>query len=173
MFIRVKKIKKDGKSYPYAYLVDNKWYKRGSKKRGKGSRQKVVKYLGRVYSFEKVSDDGFFEYIKIKEEDTENYIRKTSKNKIIKDLVRWELGRHEADKEFFLKNNKIMREEKEVSLKINEGLLCTYTLSRLLNFKFLGDERKDGFSLAKYFVEAGIEVPKEIFIGIFGKGYVS
>jgi len=172
MFIRVKNIKnKKGKVYPYAYLVDNKWYKRGNKEKGRGSRQKVKKYLGRVYSFSKENDKGFFEHLKI--EDIEGYV-KNDKNKIINDMVEWEFFRHNIDKEEFFvdfSNKKVLRWDKEVSLKLNEGLLNSYTLSRLSRFKFTGEEREDGFKMAKYFVEAGIEVPKEVFVGIFNKVY--
>ncbi len=59
-FIRTKKI--DGKEY--AYLVENKWYKRKVKGRGKGPRQKVTKYLGRVHSFDKVNDVDFYNFKK-------------------------------------------------------------------------------------------------------------
>jgi len=172
MFIRVKNIKnKKGKVYPYAYLVDNKWYKRGNKEKGRGSRQKVKKYLGRVYSFSKENDGGFFEHLKI--ENIKGYVKK-DKNKIINDMVEWEFFRHNIDKdEFFVdfSNKKVLRCDKEVSLKLNEGLLNSYTLGRLLRFRFTGEEREDGFKMAKYFVEAGIEVPKEVFVGIFDKVY--
>ena len=172
MFIRVKNIKnKKGKAYPYAYLVDNKWYKRGNKGKGKGSRQKVVKYLGRVYPFSKVKDVEFFSHLKV--EDIEEYLKK-DKNKMINDLIGWELFRHDIDKEEFFvdfSNKKVLRCDKEVSLKLNEGLLNSYTLGRLWRFRFTGEEREDGFKMAKYFVEAGLEVPKEVFVGIFGKVY--
>ena len=51
-FIRTKKI--DGKEY--AYLVENKWYKHSFKGKGRGPRQKVSKYLGRVYNFNKTEN---------------------------------------------------------------------------------------------------------------------
>jgi len=171
MFIRVKNIKnKKGKVYPYAYLVGNKWYKRGNKEKGKGSRQKVIKYLGRVYPFSKVKDAGFFDYLEV--EDVEKYLGQW-KNKIINELVEWELFRHDIDKNEFLIDNscKVLKKDKEVSLKLNEGLLNSYTLGRLLRFRFTGEEREDGFRMAKYFVEAGIEVPKEVFVSIFDKVY--
>jgi len=173
MFIRIKNIKnKKGKVYPYAYLVDNKWYKRGNKGKGKGSRQTVKRYLGRVYSFSKVQDVDFFDFLKI--EGIDDFILKNDKNKMIKNLVEWEFFRYGLDNGEFLvdfRNRKVLKGGKEISLRLNEGLLNSYTLGRLLRFKFTGEEREDGFKMAKAFVEAGLEVPKEVFIGIFNKVY--
>lgn len=168
MFIRIKNIKnKKGRVYPYAYLVGNKWYKRGGNGKDKGSRQRVIGYLGRVHSFSKVKDDDFFEYLKV--EDIEKYVSK-GKNKAIKDLVEWEFYRHGVDGfKVDFRNSKVIREGKEVSLKINEGFLNSWTLNRLLRFRFKGEDREDGLRLAKAFVEAGLEVPKEVFVGIFNK----
>ena len=188
MFLRIKKIN----NIQYAYLVDNRWYKRRTKDKGKGSRQKVRKYLGRVYSFDKVEDKHFFDFKKIG--NIEEYIEKNGKNGVIKGLVEWELFRHNINKDEFdidFINKKILKcsknsenflahkksrsdflvNKKEVSLAINEGFLNSYTLARLLDFKFGYDAEKAGLELAKYFVEAGIEVPKEVFVGIFGKVY--
>lgn len=172
MFIRVKNIKnKKGRVYPYAYLVDNRWYKRGTRQKGQGSRQIVKKYLGRVYSHSKTNDIGFYEHYKI--ENIEGY-NGNHKEKILKDLVDWELFRHNIDvKEYNIdhRNKKVVKSDKEISLKLNEGLLCSYTLGRLHGFRFTGDERQDGLRFAKAFVEAGLEIPKEVFIGLFSKVY--
>ena len=158
-FIRIKKIA--GKEY--AYLVSNKWYKRGFKSKGKGSRQKVFKYLGRVYSFNKTDNTDFFSYRKIN--DLEEYL-KNSKYKIFRDLVEWELFRHNISKDDFtidFSNKKIIKNKKEVSLRMNEGFLNSFTLSRLFNLN-----SGSSYYLAKCFVEAGVEVPKDVFVGIFG-----
>ena len=167
MFLRIKKINK----IQYAYLVDNRWYKRRTKGRGKGPRQKVKKYLGRVYSFDKVEDKHFFDFKNIG--NIEEYIKNNEKNDIIKDLVELELFKHKIGKEFLINfdDKKVLKGNKEVSLAINEGFLNSYTLARLLDFKFEHDAEKAGLDFAKYFVEAGIEVPKEVFVGIFGKVY--
>jgi len=162
-FIRTKKI--NGKEY--AYLVENKWYKRRHKGKNKGPRQKVTKYLGRVYVFDKVNDEDFLTFKKIN--DLEQYLKKNnnSKNRIFEDLVEWELFRHSINKEEFtidFSNKKIMKGGKEVSLRMNEGFLNSFTLNRLFNLK-----SGDSYYLAKCFVEAGIEIPKEVFVGVFGK----
>ena len=163
-FIRVKKI--DGKEY--AYLVENRWYKRRHKGKNKGPRQKVSRYLGRVYKFNKEKDIDFYSFKKIN--DLEQYLKNNSNNKnnVFRDLIEWELFRHNINKEEFTMdypNKKIINKSnnKEVSLKINEGFLNGFTLARLFNLK-----SGDSYYLAKAFVEAGIEVPKEVFVGVFG-----
>ena len=162
-FIRVKKIN----GSEYAYLVENKWYKRGFKGKGRGSRQKVSRYLGRVYFFDKTDGWDFLTFKSIN--NLEQYLKNNSnnKNQIFRDLVEWELFRHSIDKNEFtidLNNKKILNGKKEVSLRMNEGFLNSFTLSRLFNIN-----SNDSYYLAKCFVEAGIEVPKEIFVGIFGR----
>ena len=160
-FIRTKKI--DGKEY--AYLVENKWYKHSFKGKGRGPRQKVSKYLGRVHSFNKTDNTDFFNYKKIN--DLEQYLKNDNKQKIFKDLVEWELSRHSINKEEFtidFNNKKIMRGNKEISLRMNEGFLNSFTLERLFNLR-----SGESYYLAKCFVEAGIDIPKEVFVGVFGK----
>jgi len=160
-FIRVKTVN----GGEYAYLVENKWYKRRHKSKNKGSRQKVSKYLGKVYSFEKKHDTGFFEFMNIIELPV--YLKNISVDQVIQDMVKWELYLHEIDTNRFIINfdsKKVKDKNKEVSLKINEGFLNTYTLSRLFNLK-----SKDSYYLAKSFIEAGIEVPKEVFVELFSK----
>ena len=161
-FIRTKNIA--GKEY--AYLVENKWYKRRHKGKNKGPRQKVSKYLGRVYRFNKEKDLDFFSFKNIN--NLEQYLRNNSnnKNQIFRDLVEWELFRHGINKEEFtinFSNKKILNGKREVSLRINEGFLNSCTLGRLFNLK-----SGESYYLAKCFIEAGIEIPKEVFVGVFG-----
>ena len=160
-FFRIKKIK--GKDY--AYIVENKW-------KQKGSRQKVKEYVGRVYRFNLMNNDDFLEYFKI--EDVQNYIEINQKNKVINDLIEWELYKFNVNKNEFLidlNSKKIQKNNKNVAFFINEGFMCGFTLKNLLDFKPEGDEQDDGYRLARAFVEAGIKVPQEVFIGVFGKIY--
>lgn len=162
-FIRTKKIA--GKEY--AYLVENRWYKRKHKGKNKGPRQRVNKYLGRVYSFNKTENINFFTFKKI--DHLEQYLKNNfnNKNNVFRDLIEWELYRHGINKEEFTidySNKKIMKGNKEISLRMNEGFLNGFTLARLFNLKY-----GDSYYLAKCFVEAGIEVPKEVFVGVFGR----
>ena len=64
-------------------------------------------------------------------------------------------------------NGLVLRNGRNVSIQLNEGFLCSYTLKNLLNFRFKGDQA--GYKLASAFVEAGICVPQELFIKIFEK----
>src|SRR3989344_5881813 len=88
-FFRIKKIK--GKEY--AYIVENEWKK-------KGSRQKVMGYLGRVYRFSLMNDVGFLEHLKI--DNIENYVNNNDAFKIMSHLIEWELYRFNINKKKFL-----------------------------------------------------------------------
>ena len=161
MFFRIKKIK--GKEY--AYIVENEW-------RQKGSRQKVKEYAGRVYRLNLMNNVDFLEYFKI--EDVQNYIEINQKNKVINDLIEWELFKLNVNKNEFLidlNSKKIQKNNKNVAFFINEGFMCDFTLKNLLEFKPEGDVQADGYHLARAFVEAGIKVPQEVFVGLFGKVY--
>lgn len=160
-FFRIKKIK--GKEY--AYLVENEWSR-------KGSRQKVKGYIGRAYRFDLKSNVDFWEFLKI--EDIQDYIENNDKNKIINDLLEWELFKFGISKHEFsidLSNLKIQKNKKGVALFINDGFMCNLTLKNLLEFKAEGDEQNDGYRLARAFVEAGIKVPQDVFVSVFGKIY--
>ena len=159
-FFRIKKIK--GKEY--AYIVKNEWS-------GKGSRQKVKGYLGRVYRFNLLNGIDFPEHLEIR--NIQSYIENSEKNKIINDLIQWELFRFGVDKKDFsidLKQGIIQKNKKNVALFINDGFMCNITVKNLLEFK-PSDEETDGYRLARAFVEAGIKVPQDIFVGLFGKLY--
>jgi len=179
-FLRTKKINGND----YCYLVQNKHTK-------KGPRQKVKKYLGRAFKFEQKKELDFFEFFKVddlkdylkkntREEQSSSVSRKSSisvKKEILQDLIKLELVRHGfKEKSGFLVNkkisfdgNKILKKEKEVLLSLNEGFLCSFTIDRIIKFKKSGDFQKDALKLAKYFVEAGINVPQEVFVGFYEK----
>lgn len=171
-FFRTKKIK--GKEY--AYIVENEWKTtaksvgtlRGIKPRG--SRQKVKGYVGRVHRFNLINNVGFLEHLKI--ENIENYTSNNDIYKIISHLIEWELYRFNISKSEFsidLSNKRIQKSNKNVVFFINEGFMCSLTLKSLLEFRPEGDEQADAYRLARAFVEAGIKVPQEIFIGLYQK----
>jgi len=176
MFIRIKKITKNGKNYPYACVVENRWMKKT-----KRSRQKVKKYLGRVYFLDRINNNNFFEFYSIA--DVKDYVKNNDKRRIIDDLIRFELIAHgfkdesnflvngkiyfdKINNELFINNEKI--KNSNVVLAMNEGFLCDDTIKRLFG-RFDGNEKEVGFKLANAFVEAGLKIPEEIFIGIFEK----
>lgn len=165
-FIRLKKIKKgSGNVYTYGYLVENSWRKRP--RSGKiGSRQKVKKYLGRVYEFEKKGETSFYEYVKTA--DYQEYLKIKSFRDIVADLVNWEIYRYHIEG-FKATADSARKGGISCVIKINEGFMCSHTLQKLLGFVATGEEREDGIELAQCFVEAGIDIPQEMFVGIFGK----
>ena len=65
VYIRIKKIKKKGREYRYAYLVENRWKKRVRKGSKKGARQKVKGYLGKVHDFSRVDDKDFISHFSV------------------------------------------------------------------------------------------------------------
>ena len=165
-FIRTKKIK----GAEYAYIVENKW-----KKRGKKVKQKTKKYLGRVYRFDK-KDIGFFEFHSVSDE--LKYIKDKTREDIIIDLVKWELVKHgfkqdkgvlvNGDCIFRLNDKKIMNSKgNKIALGFNQGYLSSYAITNLLHFQ--AEVEEEGYDLAKLFVEAGIDIPKQVFVGVFSK----
>ena len=70
---------------------------------------------------------------------------------------------------FDRKKMKLVKDGRNVVAKINEGFLCGFTLKRILAFKKSEEIEEDSVELAKAFVEAGISVPQDVFIGFFEK----
>jgi len=170
-FIRTKKIK----DIEYAYIVENKWRKRRKNK----VKQIMSKYLGRVYRFDRESIIDFFEFYKI--EDINKYLTSKSKYDILYDLIKLELANHGFKEKygnlvkeecyFDLKENRVRTSRsKKVAIAMNEGFLTNYAIKKILRFEAF-DEEEDGYLLAKLFVEAGLNTPKEVFIGFFKKVY--
>jgi len=165
MFIRTKKIKGNH----YAYIVENKWTR-------KKVRQRVKKYLGRVYKFPKTQDIDFFEHNKI--QNPEQYIKDSSKKRIIRDLIKIELLKHgfKQNKNIWKKDECMIdikdlkirnKKQKSIAVAFNEGLLTEFAVKKILNLKV--NNEKDTYLLAKAFVEAGLDIPKQLFIQFFNK----
>ncbi|MFH1641683.1 MAG: hypothetical protein ABIC04_02175 [Nanoarchaeota archaeon] len=166
-YIRIKRIrKKSGNEYEYAYLVENKWRKRV--KNGKpGARQKVKEFLGRISKPELVNDVEFLNYLKIADF---NEYSKNSYRKIVMDLIEWELYKHDVREiNFDQEDNTVRKNDKKIVVQMNEGFLCDHTLRKLIIFKFKEDEYEAGMALAKVFVDAGMDIPKELFVKVYEK----
>jgi len=175
--MRVKKIRKKGKEYKYAYLVENRWKKRGTKTGKKGARQKVKAYLGKVHELSKVDDKGFISHFSVS--DVKAHFDENGTNKVIRDLIRVELLNHGfmengdfyangdltvyLGDEFFIKNLKDEKDRKLV-LSMNEGFLCKETFEKLTCFKARGTEEEIGLELGNALLEAGLKVPNEVFV---------
>lgn len=159
MFVRVKKIK--GKEY--GYLVENQWQNSTAK-------QTVKEYLGRIHRQERVSEP------EISIEEGQEF-SEAVKAIVIDELKSYGFtsyhgSRHEYVKDELivdLKEGKVYRKGKSVLLGIKQGHLCNHTLKQLLEFK--PSERKDKtiYQLANSLVQAGIDVPQELFVALFEK----
>lgn len=165
MFLRIKKrTNPSGKSYEYAYWVSNKY-----RKRRKMPKQKVKQYLGRVYRFEKVSNNEI-EQLEDQQE--------SSKNKI-KLLLENELKNYgfEQKEGFWQRENCLINieqgicmdnEGKNVCIAINDGLLHQSTIDSLIAFKPKESLEKDiGKQLANALISAGIKPKEAVFISLF------
>lgn len=167
-FIRIKKIK----NKHYAYLVKNRWTK-------KGSRQKAVGYLGKLVKLDKNKNPTTFEDFLANEKID---ISKLNNKGLILTLIRLELVNHSFKKvndnlfkldniSFNFDDLTAKQDDKSIVLNLNEGYLSGYTISQLLKFSSEGDEDRVGLDLAKAFVDTGIAIPQEIFVHVFEKIY--
>ncbi len=165
MYLRTKAIrnKKTGAIYHYAYAVESRWRK-------KGARQRVVQYLGKVHVFSLALDIEFFAFVRVGEGKKEEFLKGLTARELISSLVEWEFAKHKVEG-FSLDfgSGRIEKDGKPASIAMNEGMLNTFTLRRLLMFKAQKGDEDAGYQLAKAFVEAGIKVPEEVFILVFGK----
>ncbi len=149
MFIRKKKI--GGKEY--AYLVENRY-----NKKKKQSRQKSTIYLGKVISV------GFAD---------RQTVASTLKEAIINELkgIGFSLRNNQLTKNNIiidLNTVEVKENNKKVCLELNEGFLCTLTLSNLINFNSEDLNQKEIIhQLANSFVSAGINLHHESFVNIF------
>lgn len=163
MFIRIKKRKSSKGIKNFAYLVRSKYYK-------KGPRQKVVRYLGKVYKIKKKKPNRHKSNEK-KHNNLEDFLTSL----IIKELRRHAF-KHKGNlifnnSNFFIdltkqkvyddKNNKIV-------LTMNYGVLCDYTLNRLFEQSYILEKpevvTKD---IGKKLISAGISIKNEEFIQIY------
>jgi hypothetical protein len=160
VYIRVKKIDK----YKYAYLVENI-------STSSGPRQKVRQYLGRVYELEKIKEVEDSHNGKSKQEILLNLVIpelkvrsfKEKKDKLINKNLVFET------KSFTLRKTTKSGTSKDAIIKLNEGYLCSFTLERILNFEKSKDVKKDAQVLAKYFLEAGLQINQELFVSFYQK----
>ncbi|MEK6867550.1 MAG: hypothetical protein AABX98_01890 [Nanoarchaeota archaeon] len=144
-----------------------------------------MQYLGKVYTLSKTNTASFETFCKEENKNLENAGLKA----IIQALMEWTLWQHSfikdplIQKKWLLENGKIVGDpeklkitsgKKEVTLKINDGYMNSFTLKELLNIqikKKTEEQRQAATSLAKAFVDAGIQVPQDIFIEVFQKVY--
>ncbi|MBI4152848.1 hypothetical protein HY495_03995 [Candidatus Woesearchaeota archaeon] len=155
VYLRIKKIQ----NKEYAYLVK-------SIKTEKGPRQKVLRYLGKVQRH-------------ILPEKFDKEIKKSGKKDFIRSLAQSHLNALGfskmkgvirkgplifSPKDYSLHSEK---SQKEYILAFEQGYLCKYTLQRLLSFTKSDDVQQDGYTLARYFLEAGLRITEEEFVQFY------
>ncbi|KHO44976.1 MAG: hypothetical protein QS98_C0014G0027 [archaeon GW2011_AR3] len=169
MFFRIKRI--NGKEY--AYIVKNKWTQNGC-------RQKVVGYAGRVFKPDKLREITFEDFIaKILKKNHSEYLQKMDFDEAIMDLAKWQLYVHGAEisgdmaqfAEFFvtLAGNNVLAGKKNVALKMNEGYFCTRNLKAIMAAGIRESEDDLGSDFAHSLVNAGLIVPKDVFVKLYEK----
>jgi hypothetical protein len=165
-FIRTKILKGNH----YAYYVENSWKKKTSK-------QKVKQYLGRVHAPLKQYEVDFLSFVGYDE--LSIYLRQ-EREKILEDLIAYVLYTHGFKKNdscvwccsniyVNLENHSITSNNKNVALKINEGFLCEQTLRDIYVGAHKGRSREAALTFARQFIDAGINIPKDIFVALFEK----
>lgn len=153
-FVRVKKLK--GKEY--AYLVENSWTE-------KGSRQNVKAYLGKVVKPFR-QKEGLVDVAGMQFQDAViALIKQELLNHGFSDNL--ELETAKAD----LANKTFVSGKRNIVFALNEGFLCSHTFNEVLGFKAEGHEEQVGEKLATVLVEAGLKLPKDVFVALFEKIY--
>lgn len=152
MFVRIKTIK----GRPYGYLVSNEWTPWGS-------RQRVAKYLGRVFTPTRTKTDDVL---------VEGHYHDT-----ILVLVSQELANHgflrAGDIYSYgtisvnLAKKTVRNGKRDTVISMNEGFLCEHTLRELLSFT--PEDRPDTCAkkLANLVLEAGLKLSEEQFVALF------
>ena len=185
MFLRTKEVKGNN----YLYAVENTWKKK------KGVKQKVKKYLGRVHNFrESKKKVKFEEFLDLHYNfEFEEYLDNNESDRIVSDLVRWELykkgfslegdGRMKRKKLIVNANHKrdvLKYDGRPFSIKSGEGFLNNFSINAIMKYKLnVGgvwegdiDKKKVGMKLARMFVDGGIKIPQEVFISLFEKKFL-
>ncbi len=153
-YIRTKKINEN----KYGYLVE-------SKNTEKGPRQKVKGYLGKVFELEKKG--------KVEVADTPGNDKKELLLSIM--LPELQLRGFKKRSGKFCCNNIVLcprtfslsQKGKKVVLSLNGGYLCDFTLQRIIGFRKSKDFSRDGYTLAKYFLEAGLLISEDNFVRFY------
>lgn len=158
-FVRVKTIKGNR----YGYLVENTW-------QGKGSRQQVKAYLGKVIKPEPMPHGSAPDISQLSFPDS------------VHTLASWTLENHgfnkadtghrKGDVSIDLNAKLVKHKTKNAVLELNEGFLCGHTITQLLQFVGEGSREEEvGQRLANTLLEAGISVPQDTFVTLFKKVY--
>lgn len=185
-FIRTKTIK--GKEY--AYLVKNKWTR-------KGPRQSGSKYLGPVtkviepVEHELERFDSFDEYVLDRHKtELEDFFDKAEPKVILNEIIAYDLkllgfkdyfGKKGSKKDSLilgdcvvdLNNLKVtsLSDGKPCVISMNGDFFCDYTVRKIYNFLEFGNELDIAKKLAKTFISAGIPIEDRIFVLFFKRNF--
>jgi hypothetical protein len=162
MFIRIKNINK----HDYAYLVENKWTKKGTRQKTKGYLGKVIPLGDIPHSTSDVNSttlDDFF----------------TKSLLSLLEGVGFIITKHCAEKDDILidiKKRSVTRKDKKCVLQVNQGFMCNYTLKEIFQFstrkyvnKLQTDNKNVGLKLANSLVGVGLLLDEETFIELYAK----
>jgi len=164
MYIRTKtRTNKSKNTYTYAYLAV-------IKQRKSHPKQKIIKYLGRVYKFHKGSNN------------QPNIPQEASFQDSLKELIKTELKNHNFNEispsrlisngiEIDLSQTTISntKTNKKACIEMNQGITCKETLKKLLDYKPPRDNlQRVSKHFAKTAIEAGIPISDDI-IEVFKK----
>lgn len=164
MFIREKIIY----NQPYAYLVKTRWDKKSKK-----VKQKVHKYLGRIHRLDRIKNTTYSEYFKI--DNFETHLSKVDIRNLVRNLIELELYRHgfirKTKLRMFNGDITIDLEKMEKVYALNEGFLNRYTVKEIYKYDKLLEEGTIDvpFKFAALFVNAGLDIDKDLFIELYRK----
>ena len=163
VFIRTKRFS----SQLYGYVVENTWTPRGP-------RQKVTQYLGKITLQPPVTARPF-PNVDIGRLSYPDALRAV----LIWNLLQIEFKAQQGSSAHLYEWNKITADTllftlkhadgKDAIIKRDEGYLCTIGFQHLVNFTMEENEEKTGYAFARAFVDAGLDVPRDVFVRIFEK----
>jgi len=161
MFVRTKRFKNN----EYAYLVQNKWTKRGT-------RQKAVKYLGKVIlpQIRAQADETTINFTEVKDIEKKSY--KETLKIILNCMVNELEFKNQGEISIDISKFKILLDSKPCVLRLKEGFFCDYTLKRLFNLRYVGQEKLEfGYKLAEALLICGISLDKELFVELCNRAF--
>ncbi len=185
MFIRVKKVKNEGREYEYAHLVRGIWRRkrlvRGvNKKRFREYNNSIHKYdsiIGRVHRFENKKEAEFEEFLGC---GFDEFVTNNNVEDIYRGLISYELyccGFKEIENVYcggriFVDLNRLIVHDgcNDVVLKIQEtgGYLCSLSLRELFDIKKITG-RYEGVLLMKKLRMAGVKISADNFFILVNK----
>lgn len=175
-YIRVKRLKKSGGEYEYAYLVGSHYRRR--RKSGWNSRveQKYLKYLGRVYSFEERFICGLDDYFSIVSLENLLLIELMKRGFAVKGGVHvlddinggTAFHQHATNSKGIgvvsvdLKRRIVSCCGRDCVVRIGEGFLCSHTLDEVFGFGRVSS-REEGVLFLKSLLKCGVRPDAELF----------